>query len=129
MIVTRVPPGNCPCDGRSAVIVGMLDAAVPNEKQFGRARTTGVDRFVPSVRVICVGVFGAVSSGNCGVWTVTVLAATSVTSPSFVMPFAVNCTREVAGVPKKRPPLSVIAAGALGSAKLGWHDDTKGSVP
>jgi hypothetical protein len=31
---------------------------------------------------------------------VTVLGVTSVTRPSFVMPFAVNCTLQVAGVPK-----------------------------
>src|SRR5689334_23924303 len=128
-MVTRVPPSVVPDEGRIALIVGVLEPLLPNVKQLGSETETGCGWFVPMIRVTAAGSVGAAKSENPGTRTVTELAPTVWTTPSRVTPLTVKVTRVVAGVPKKRPPFRVSVEPPSFAAKLGLHDDTKGSVP
>jgi hypothetical protein len=128
MIVTRVFPSFEPEDGRTAVIVGVLDVAVPKAKQFGRDSVTGAVDFVPKVRVIATGTDGEEASGKAGVTRVTDVAVTAVTSASRVTPAAVKVARVVVGSPKKRPPLTVRVVPPAGVPKLGTQKVKKGAT-
>src|SRR5207245_3913227 len=67
MIVTRVLPSLDPEEGRTAVIVGVLEGEVPKAKQLGSESVTGWLDFVPKVSVIDTGTEEDTASGNAGV--------------------------------------------------------------
>src|SRR4051812_43441438 len=125
-MVTRVFPLFGPEEGRTAVTDGVDPDVVPKAKQLGIVSTTGLDVFVPNVRLIVTGTEGDCASGKAGVRTLTVEPVTSVTRASRVTPAAVNVARVVPAVPKKRPPFKVTAVPPVFGAKLGLQEEKNG---
>src|ERR1700730_9068454 len=90
MIETRVFPSLLPEEGRSAVIVGVPEPAVPKAKQLGTVSVIGDPELVRKVRVIVTGTEGDTASGKAGVVRVTDVEVTAVTRASRVTPAAVK---------------------------------------